>query len=107
MVHPKFLKKGEFLQREGDIARYGAFVVQGFLRSYVMDNSRLVPEEEKEIDGVRYRLTRWADETHFFKSIEIHDGQPGLPLTFCGDYSLAEYDSKTSPRTILIAQKIS
>lgn len=32
------LKKGEFLQREGDIARYGAFVAKGFLRSYVIDN---------------------------------------------------------------------
>jgi CRP-like cAMP-binding protein len=32
------LKKGEFLQREGDTARYGAFVAKGFLRSYVIDN---------------------------------------------------------------------
>ena len=32
------LKKGEFLQREGDMARYGAFVAKGFLRSYVIDN---------------------------------------------------------------------
>jgi CRP-like cAMP-binding protein len=32
------LKKGEFLQREGEIARYGAFVAKGFLRSYVIDN---------------------------------------------------------------------
>jgi len=38
VVHPKFLKKGEFLQREGEIARYGAFVAKVFLRSYVMDN---------------------------------------------------------------------
>ena len=32
------LKKGEFLQREGEIARYGAFVAKGFLRSFVIDN---------------------------------------------------------------------
>jgi CRP-like cAMP-binding protein len=32
------LKKGEFLQREGEIVRYGAFVAKGFLRSYVIDN---------------------------------------------------------------------
>lgn len=38
VVHPRSLKKGEFLQREGDIAKYGAFVAKGFLRSYVTDN---------------------------------------------------------------------
>lgn len=37
-VIPKNLKKGEFLQREGDAVKYGAFVAKGFLRSYVIDN---------------------------------------------------------------------
>jgi CRP-like cAMP-binding protein len=35
---PKFLKKGELLLREGEVAKYGAFVVKGCLRSYVVDN---------------------------------------------------------------------
>lgn len=35
---PKQLKKGEFLIREGEIQRYGAFVCSGFLRSYFVDN---------------------------------------------------------------------
>jgi len=35
---PRTVKKGEFLLREGEIAKYGAFVSQGFLRSYVIDN---------------------------------------------------------------------
>ena len=34
---PKNLQNGEFLQREGDIPRYGAFVCKGFLRSYIID----------------------------------------------------------------------
>ena len=34
---PKKMKKGEFLHRSGEIAKYGAFVVQGCLRSYVID----------------------------------------------------------------------
>lgn len=34
----KKIKKGELLQREGEIARYGAFVAKGLLRSYVIDN---------------------------------------------------------------------
>lgn len=38
VVLPKSLSKGEFLLREGDDVRYGAFVAQGFLRSYVIDN---------------------------------------------------------------------
>jgi hypothetical protein len=35
---PKKLNKGEFMQREGEIARSGAFVAKGFLRSYVTDD---------------------------------------------------------------------
>jgi len=38
VFRPRTLKKGEFLQREGEIARYGAFVVKGFLRSYATDH---------------------------------------------------------------------
>lgn len=35
---PKIMERGEFLQREGEIPRYAAFVCKGFLRSYVIDN---------------------------------------------------------------------
>jgi len=35
---PKKMKKGEFLVREGEVPKYGAFVCKGFLRSYVIDN---------------------------------------------------------------------
>ncbi len=35
---PRTIKKGEFFLREGEIAKAGAFVCQGFLRSYVIDN---------------------------------------------------------------------
>jgi CRP-like cAMP-binding protein len=34
----RHLKKDEFLLREGEIPRYGAFVTKGILRSYVIDN---------------------------------------------------------------------
>lgn len=37
-VIPKTFKKGEFMQREGEVVKYGAFVAKGFLRSYVIDN---------------------------------------------------------------------
>src|SRR5688500_5757585 len=35
---PRKFKKGEFLVREGEVPRYGAFVAKGFLRSYIIDN---------------------------------------------------------------------
>ncbi|HTE10633.1 MAG TPA: Crp/Fnr family transcriptional regulator [Chitinophagaceae bacterium] len=35
---PKKMRKGEFLLREGDIAKHAAFVCKGFLRSFVIDN---------------------------------------------------------------------
>ena len=35
---PKKMSKGEFLLREGEIPQYAAFVCEGFLRSYVIDN---------------------------------------------------------------------
>ena len=35
---PKKIKKSEFLLREGEVAKYGAFVCKGLLRSYVIDN---------------------------------------------------------------------
>jgi len=38
VVLPKQLKKGEFLIREGEVPRHGAFVCKGFLRSYFVDN---------------------------------------------------------------------
>jgi CRP-like cAMP-binding protein len=37
VVTPMKLKKGEFFQRQGEVARLGAFVCKGFLRSYVID----------------------------------------------------------------------
>jgi CRP-like cAMP-binding protein len=38
LVVSRTLRKGEFLLREGDEVRYGAFVAKGFLRSYIIDN---------------------------------------------------------------------
>ena len=34
----KTIVKGEFLLREGEVPKYGAFVCKGFLRSYFIDN---------------------------------------------------------------------
>ena len=89
----------------------------------------LVSREVREIDGVVYRLTRWTDARHFFKRIAIEGA--GEPLTYVervarfalqdfermfapyrlvieslhGDYCLNAYDTRTSPRMILVARK--
>ncbi len=92
----------------------------------------LVHESEKEIDGVIYHLTKWFDETHFYKKIIIKDFKLPAPLEFIekvakfslgdfndmfafhhlqiqevfGDYQLGPYDVKKSPRLIMIAKKM-
>lgn len=91
----------------------------------------LVPEEEKEIDGIVYRINRWTDEKYIYKGIEIDNVQADRPFTYTekvmklykndfnemfekhglqlvkvfGDYQLNEHQ-ESSPRLILLAQKI-
>lgn len=102
----------------------GTFVMDYLNVQYSEDN--LVPNEQKEIDGIIYNINRWSDNTHFYKKIAI-DGQyefteqveklrltdfdilfkkNGLKLTKAfGDYKLEPYDPETSPRLIMIAEK--
>jgi hypothetical protein len=82
---------------------------------------------------VNFVLTKWFDETHFYKKIEVEDEQREEPLVFqeklmkfslgdftdmfafhqlqiqevYGSYEFASYDIKKSPRLIMIAKKIS
>jgi SAM-dependent methyltransferase len=107
----------------------GTFVLD-YLNIHLAEEG-LVPESRKEIDGTVYHITRWCDETHFYKEIHIEDRQLAAPLVFTekiekfslrdfshlfgahglkiqetfGDYELSPFDIKNSPRLILIAQK--
>ena len=91
----------------------------------------LIPEEEKEIDGIVYKIKRYTDEDYIYKQIEIDNVQAGRPYVYTekvmklnqkdfhamfernglkpvnvyGDYKLNEYQVETSPRLILLAQK--
>jgi len=87
----------------------------------------LVPVEEREVAGHRYRIERWSDSHHFFKRISIGNGgdayvervakfrlgdferilgRQGLHLeTALGDYELGAYDAERSPRLIVVARK--
>jgi len=109
----------------------GGILVLDYLNvQYSEERSRA--SEEKEIDGIIYHITRWMDDTHFFKRIAIEDNQLAEPFenieqvsklrmedfnkmfTFYnlqleevyGDYSLNDYDREKSTRLIMIARKV-
>lgn len=108
----------------------GGVLMMDFLNVPYAEN-RLVPFEEKEIDGIHYHIHRWTDASHFYKKISI-DLESGEPLEFTeqvaklqlcdfnelfvqdglkmkkvyGDYDLNEYDRESSPRLIMVAQKV-
>lgn len=89
-------------------------------------------QSEKEIEGVYYYITKWYDETHFYKKILIEDEQLEEPLAFTekvakfslgdftdmfayqglqikevfGDYNFGNYHVKKSPRLLMVAEKM-
>lgn len=95
------------------------------------EEDHLVHKSEKKIGDITYFITKWFDETHFFKRIIIEDESLEEPLEFIekvakfslgdfndmlsfhqlqiqevfGDYQLGVYDVKKSPRLIIIARK--
>ncbi len=92
---------------------------------------QLVPTEAKRFGDVDFEISRWQDNTHFYKKIEVHDSENNFQHvytekvrkfsyvdfiemlswqkmqveTIYGDYFLADYDPYNSPRMILIAKK--
>jgi SAM-dependent methyltransferase len=108
----------------------GIFVMDYLNVHYAEDN--FVHKSEKEIDGVTYIITKWYDETHFYKKIMVEDEALNEPLVFTekvakfslgdftdmfayqgmqikevfGDYNFKNYSVKNSPRLIMIAEKI-
>jgi hypothetical protein len=93
--------------------------------------SHLVWRDKKQIGDVEFWLTRWMDESYFYKKIEIEDESMEEPLVFTervmkfslgdftdmlafqgmqveevyGDYQLGKYDLYKSPRMIIRAKK--
>ena len=107
----------------------GVFVVDYLNTHFAEDH--LVHKSEKDIDGVHYHLTKWFDETHFYKKIMIEDEALKEPIEFIekiakfsvgdfndmlsyyglqvqqvfGDYQLNAYDINKSPRLVMVAKK--
>lgn len=91
----------------------------------------LVHKSEIELDGVVFYLTKWFDETHFYKKIQVEDDTLEEPLEFIekvakfslgdfndmfafhdlqlqevyGDYKFNSYHVRNSPRLIMLAKK--
>jgi SAM-dependent methyltransferase len=106
------------------------YLVIDYLNARYWEN-HLQHKMEREQDGVLFHITKWMDETHFYKKIEIEDERLDHPLEFCekiakfslgdlsdmlayqnlqvkdvfGDYQLGPYRINESPRLILVAQK--
>lgn len=107
----------------------GCFVLDYLNVHYAEDH--LVHQFDKEIDGVNYFITKWFDETHFYKKIVVEDEALEEPLTYTekvakfslgdftemfayqglqiqevyGDYNFNNYDVRKSPRLIVVARK--
>jgi SAM-dependent methyltransferase len=108
----------------------GIFVMDFLNVHYAEDH--LVHQSEKEIDGINFIITKWFDETHFFKKITIEDESQEEPVTYTekvakfslgdftemfayqglqiqevfGDYDFGIYDVRKSPRMLMIAKKV-
>lgn len=108
----------------------GLFVLDYLNVHYAEDH--LVHKSELQIDDVTYCITKWLDETHFYKKIIIEDEALKKPLEYqekvakfslgdftemlayhklqvqevFGDYHFSSYHVKNSPRMIIISKKI-
>ena len=111
------------------IKKDGTFVMDFLNVHYAEDH--LVHQSEKEIDGINFIITKWYDETHFYKKIVVEDEALHEPLVYTekvakfslgdftemfayqglqiqevfGDYAFGNYDVKKSQRMVMIAKK--
>lgn len=107
----------------------GIFVMDYLNVHYAEDH--LIHKSELEIEGVNYYITKWFDETHFYKKIVVEDENLNKPIEHLekvakfslgdftdmlayhklqiqevfGDYNFNDYHVKNSPRMLIIAKK--
>jgi SAM-dependent methyltransferase len=109
----------------------GGIFVLDYLNVHFAED-HLVHISEKRVDEVNYYITKWFDETHFFKKIVVEDEDTNEPMEYVekvakfslgdftdmfayqglqiqevfGDYQFNNYDVKKSPRLLMIASKV-
>ncbi len=107
----------------------GIFVIDYLNVHYAEDH--LVHQSEKKVEDVNFFITKWFDETHFYKKIMVEDEELEAPLVHTekvakfslgdfnemlsyqgmqlqevfGDYNFGRYDVRKSPRMIMVARK--
>lgn len=112
------------------IRHKGIFVMDFLNVHYAEDH--LVHQSAIQMDAVNFIITKWYDETHFYKKIIVEDDALNEPLVYTekvakfslgdftemfafqgmqvqevfGDYNFSNYDIRRSPRLVLIAKKI-
>ncbi len=112
------------------IKHNGVFVID-YLNTHFEENF-FCSLGEKEIDNLKFVITKWQTDNHFYKQIQVADDINGLPRHLStervakfslgdfnemlslqnmqiqnvfGDYNLSDYNIHTSPRMIIIARK--
>ncbi len=109
----------------------GGVFVMDYLNAHFAED-HIIHQSEKEIEGINFIITKWFDETHFYKKIIVEDEAHEEPLIFTervakfslgdftemfayqglqiqevfGDYNFSNYDVKKAPRLIMIAKKM-
>ncbi len=112
------------------LKKNGLFVMDYLNVHYAEDH--LVHQSEQKVENVNFIITKWYDETHFYKKIIVEDEALSEPLVYTekvskfslgdltemfayqglqiqevfGDYAFSNYEVRMSPRLILIAKKI-
>lgn len=108
----------------------GIFVIDYLNVHY--SEERLEKSFRTNIEGITFHITKWQDEEHFFKQIQVTDGAGTAPKHLYtervakfslgdftemlayqdmqvqevfGDYKLGRYDVRKSPRMIIVAKK--
>jgi SAM-dependent methyltransferase len=108
----------------------GTLVIDYLNVHYAEDH--LVHSFDKSIDGYNFHITKWMDEDHFYKKIEVEHDTFTEPHVYTekvakfslgdftdmlafqgmqikevfGDYKLGSYHVRKTPRMIMVAQKI-
>ena len=111
------------------LQKNGIFVMDYLNVHYAEDH--LVHKSEKKVGDVNYYMTKWFDESHFYKKIVVEDDHLEEPLEYTekvakfnlgdftdmlafqglqiqevyGDYHFNDYDVKKSPRLLFLAMK--
>ncbi|MFZ1527547.1 MAG: class I SAM-dependent methyltransferase [Ferruginibacter sp.] len=107
----------------------GIFVIDYLNVHFAEDH--LQHQSEKQVEDINFIITKWFDETHFYKKIMVEDEQLEAPLIHTekvakfslgdfnemlsylgmqvqevfGDYNFGRYDVRLSPRMIIVAKK--